>query len=1013
MKNSISVIIAIFLSAVPAVLFAQEEAPPFEWENIGPDNMGGRTRALAFTPSGDRLYAGAAGGGLWVSENTGLTWRKVESFSQIEEDDDGQASLSVSSIAIDPANPNVIYVGTGEIALNFNKPNFSNYGFNSYNGSGFGFLGYSGIPGKGVFVSTDGGQTWTNNNATWTTAIRRDKYAVMDPETGEILNPWLSVQKVAVNNGRAFAGTMRGLFYTDDNFATIATPQENYADTLEESELLRNAIVLDVETTPDGAVYVATEDRVFVSRDNGTSFTQILQGLDFPRLQGEELRSGLTRMEVAVSESNPNILYIAELTNQALNGIWRSEDAGATWSRVAPPSSVFQSASNLSFAPTQYQGGSIGRYTFTLHVDRNDPDHIYMGSVQWWEYTPDRGWRNTTTNVELFPWNQNYVPRNQHIVVNHPTQSETILIGTDRQICSSRDGGETYKVATGLYSASSAYSVDVTLSGQIVASTANAGVVLKENTSARSFRIIQDGSEGIIRASHFNPEHFLSSSSQYQIERSLNDGEDFTDFVTDNRGEIIGTPGEGLNPDSCAREKLSPYPDVESALSELSAGPQNYPITQFVLDPYSENEGDNVLRNRDNEQVKRGYAYHAYDNAVFVSYNPFGETEGERFMLPVTPTGFYDNAGSPPNRVSALAVSGDADHVLYIGTTNGKLFRVFNAHDPCSENFQFEEINTSDMPQRWITSITFMPGRADTMLVTYGGYDDDYSIGDNIWASNIFASFNAKADDVQFHNQHSFTLPDFPIYTAFFNPQNPEEWLLLGTEEGVWYMNPTDFTEDEEQASLIDYFPANDGEMFTVPVYDFAYHEWGYATDSVVYIKSAPNGNRIPVEDSSFVLRVRAKSSFRDEETVGMIGDTTIIYEHNIMLPPAVAQNIGNIYIATFGLGIFRSEVANFNNKVTSRPPAIDESQFITIYPNPAADKAKIRLEEPLDGSARARLFSLDGREIKSWEIDATGLKYAELDLEGVAAGAYFLKFSAEQNGRNVESVGKLVITRR
>ena len=81
---------------------------PSQWQALGPSNVGGRVRSMAFDPhNANRLLAGTASGGLWISDNGGTSWRANSDFFP---------NLSVSSIVFDPVSPNVVYLGTGEAA---------------------------------------------------------------------------------------------------------------------------------------------------------------------------------------------------------------------------------------------------------------------------------------------------------------------------------------------------------------------------------------------------------------------------------------------------------------------------------------------------------------------------------------------------------------------------------------------------------------------------------------------------------------------------------------------------------------------------------------------------------------------------------------------------------------------------------------------------------------------------------------------------------------------------------
>jgi hypothetical protein len=107
------------------------------WVSLGPGNIGGRTRSILIHPMApSTMYAGGVSGGVWKTTDGGQSWLPVG---------DSMANIAIGSMAMDPANPNVIYAGTGESYVN-------------------------GIRGLGIFKTTDGGVTWThlastNNNA--------------------------------------------------------------------------------------------------------------------------------------------------------------------------------------------------------------------------------------------------------------------------------------------------------------------------------------------------------------------------------------------------------------------------------------------------------------------------------------------------------------------------------------------------------------------------------------------------------------------------------------------------------------------------------------------------------------------------------------------------------------------------------------------------------------------------------------------------------------------------------
>lgn len=201
-------------------LFASESAiPGVEWIERGPDNVGGRTRALIFDPqdpSSKRVFAGATGGGLWYNNDiTDIesSWIHVEGFMD---------NLAVSSMDYDRNDNNVFYVGTGLAFANIAQ-------------------------GDGIWKSVDGGTTWTQLSGTANGALG-------------------SVQDIKVtSSSTVLAATTTGLRRSTDGGATWTTTQAgNFGD---------------IEIAANGDIYASTgvvgSGRLYKSTDDGQSVTDI------------------------------------------------------------------------------------------------------------------------------------------------------------------------------------------------------------------------------------------------------------------------------------------------------------------------------------------------------------------------------------------------------------------------------------------------------------------------------------------------------------------------------------------------------------------------------------------------------------------------------------------------------------------------------------------------------------------------------------------------------------------
>jgi len=185
--------------AAPATVDA---ATNIAWQEMGPDDIGGRVRAIAVHPTiPHRLFVGSVAGGIWRSDDDGAHWLQVGTEP---------TNLAITSIVISPSNPNIMYAATGENYANLDA-----------------------IPGGGVFKSTDGGSNWTqlvatiptNTNGPWS-HINKLWVHPSDPNTVIAVLAYDSVYK-SVNGGTSWAALSTPLYFSgSDIVANPANPEE-------------------------------------------------------------------------------------------------------------------------------------------------------------------------------------------------------------------------------------------------------------------------------------------------------------------------------------------------------------------------------------------------------------------------------------------------------------------------------------------------------------------------------------------------------------------------------------------------------------------------------------------------------------------------------------------------------------------------------------------------------------------------------------------------------------------
>ncbi|MGE0885897.1 MAG: BACON domain-containing carbohydrate-binding protein [Blastocatellales bacterium] len=379
------------------------------WTELGPGNIGGRTRAILINPQDPNvMYAAGVSGGVWKSTDAGQSWMPIS---------DLVGNLTVSSMAMEPGNPNVIYVGTGEGV----------YGLED------GALFATDFRGAGILKTTDGGLTWNILDGTKTS----DFYYVND---------------IAVSTGdknRIYAATKSGVMRSLDGGATwtrVLNPIGPRGGTV-------NAGCLDLALRTD-----KTTDYIFAACGNSEQGT-VYRNTDAGGAGSWDAvltDSDMGRIALAIAPSNQEIVYAVGASierNQffdSLYAVFRTTDGGAagSWNaQVRNTSANKINRSLLSILPLavatdcgfDLEDGYLGQgfYDLTIAVDPVDPQSVWVGGIELFR-SDDAGvnWGlagggydfNTLTNLgPIHP--------DQHVIVFHPNfdgaANQTVYIGND------------------------------------------------------------------------------------------------------------------------------------------------------------------------------------------------------------------------------------------------------------------------------------------------------------------------------------------------------------------------------------------------------------------------------------------------------------------------------------------------------------------------------------------------------------------------------------------------------
>ena len=297
---------------------------PETWRNIGPDR-GGRSLAVAGSSARpNEYYFGAVGGGLWKTVDGGAVWKPVT---------DGKIkSSSVGALAVAPSNPDVVYVGMGETELRGNV-----------------------MQGDGVYKTTDGGKTWEHVGLEKTQSIARIRVDEKDPNlvyAAVLGHPYGPSEERGVFRSKDGGKSWRKILYENDRAGA-----EDLAIDPRDAKTMY-ATIWDVFRTPWSLSSGGPASHLYKSTDGGETWKDLTRNPGLPA--GTDGKIG-----VAVSADSKRIYAMVENEN---GGIFRSEDAGATWAKVNDDRNVRQ----RSF------------YYTRVTADPKDKDVIYITNVRFY-----------------------------------------------------------------------------------------------------------------------------------------------------------------------------------------------------------------------------------------------------------------------------------------------------------------------------------------------------------------------------------------------------------------------------------------------------------------------------------------------------------------------------------------------------------------------------------------------------------------------------------------------------
>ncbi|MDA8582024.1 T9SS type A sorting domain-containing protein [Schleiferiaceae bacterium] len=929
-------------SAIESLADMPESAIGLNWAERGPNNRGGRTRGLAINPTDpSEMYVGSVSGGLYKSNNSGLSWTEVNP---------DQENLAVMTIAY--SKDGDVYYGTGEGL------------YNTWT-TGYGASTSSGFPGAGVFKKGV-------NDAGFTQLASTDGFS----SVGAIVTD-------PTNNDKVYIGTSSGIRLSTNGGSTWSNPLQG--------QIGSNGTCWDIHMDAGGNIWGTLGGRTMKSADGGSTWDEVSKSsagsTGLPRSGG--------RIMFASAANDEDYVYVVQITSgNALAGVYRTTDGGDTWSKIGQKSTYFD-----PFCSSQCQG----EYDLAVGVDPSNKNRVIVGGITVWEWEQGQGWNQVngfgpynihsdnhdvvwhpTDSSKVYIVNDGgvYFSNNggdtwQTLNKNYvTTQFYDIGISADRYVVGGTqdngswvmDGlGNTTNEGRSLgavdgFSGDGGYSTISWLVPKIYFTEYQQGRIGRSENKGQSFTSFWDNRVGQAIGSWMTPFYLYENSDdalsvdsvQFKVDRALrslgfaNAGQDTfvsniaplqasavmnaATFKVQSGTAVISSDASGnLSGDgtgnfdaatgnftvifnsSPAAEIIATVDVSYAGGSEVVLGSNTNGLPFKYILPNSLGMGDSVI------------VQDPVSSMFIVGFS--GSVWMTRGALDFSTTPEWYKLASITGTTQAVEVSADGNYA-WIGTENGRLYRIAGlaaARDYGSADADSGATAvTVDLVQNFmgrnISGIAVDPNDNDRVLVTLGNYGN---------ANYVYYSGNATSTSPNFLVKDG-NLGNFPVYAATFDKGN-SAYAVLGTEYGIFSTQNINTTSPQ----------------------------WGADNSGLA---------RVPV----FTLKqYRTNKSSTADMTV----------------------EEGDIFAGTFGRGAFQT-----TSLMTTRPIGIAEQEVeqvqetMKLFPNPAENFTTLALELPA-GSYTVELIDLNGRSVKAVVFEATenGAQTFKLDISSVANGMYIV----------------------
>ena len=925
-----------------------------ELENMGPNNVGGRTRSiLEIFGKADTMLVGSVSGGLFISYDAGANWEPHEQFKNLD-----SSSSIISAIHQDTVSGR-IYVGTG---CTFDD----------------------GWPGFGIFVSDDDGITF--NHLSSTTPDNK-------LTTG---GDWLYNHRIRTAvDGTVYVATARGLKISED-----------------QGETWLDAITPNVGNFAD--VIVTKEGKVIATRSNGgILISETGEAGTFEEVSQTGMPSGTGRTAIGFSPKNSDHVYVAYInSNSCLNSIWETNDGGGIWTQLLVPFDDFEPMNNGEYCQGIYDlaigvsplddnlfflgGVQLWRYDGNLtrvategggtpfgdvlpnyvHADKhyvyfspNNPSRVYV--------TSDGGIATSVNDGATWAGRNKGYTSTQFYSVAHSNDGDMVLGGTQDNGTLLVRGSNDQNPNLGLQlTGGDGMGCDMSqISGVVITSSQNGAVYRMDISGGYGYprppvsAVSSDGGpfvtrnriwENIADISSKDSVEFSVESSEVAIDVSNGIVKTFEATVEPAQPEaiVIGTSisvfagGQLMNVSATDSTVLEGSGESSGSITYNENGTFDVTVSfnkapaenTNIYIQYDQRFKANSLIYLESNNLRTGLSTFEFEHRLENSLSPgdiikvqdpvqsmlastggvsAATTGGVRiyrnilnFLEPATPINIPGVSGS----VSEIKFSKDGNH-MFVGNTGGTIYRVSGLLNLYTEA-DLNNITVTALPggavQGGITGIAIDPANPNRIVVTAGGYGSANNVREftNVLSTPTVRSLKGN-------------LVSMPVYDAVIaaDPDGADTTkIIIATEFGLWA------TETAADAS---------------PTWEDVNNPTSYCP----------------------IYAMRQQSS-----------------------PWTEAKNSGMLFLGTYGRGMWKSGTYTLGvHDVDPLPTRSDAISGLKVYPNPMKFEGSIEFETSFSGNVDLAVYDINGRIVLSkQERVVRGSNNIRINTTRLQTGTYY-----------------------